>query len=227
MPWGPLRTFSGRISTSAMCRHPRCTSAVHYRSVGRGRQQEFCSDACRVGFLRDRKSLLDSLAVTQDALSADLSPSERARFEADAKFLKWHLTRYHGSHPPEDQVDESSVMGSASRPHSIRSGTAPEQHDNRGSDDVVSLESSHGHNPKPAAQKIIDLANSADSTTRAWLARHPECPQEVLRAFSLDPDPKVRRSLASRRDLPPDVHRRLRRDRAKSVRLRVLATALD
>lgn len=226
MGWSPLRAPSGKLSSTAPCRHPRCTRAVAFRNEGRGRLQEFCSDSCRVTYLRDRTFLLNALDQVQSALKAPLSPAERAGFKAEARFLKWHLNHYGGSAAVDEQTHTST--NPTDSPVSPSTENTEGQRDAPTGDETTDGQNqAHPGNPRPAAHRILALTTKADPTTRAWLARHPECPQEVMRLLSKDPDPRVRRSLAERTDLPMDVHRRLRRDRAASVRSVALATALN
>jgi len=228
MGWKPLRTPSGKLSDSAPCRHPRCTRAVHFRNQGRGRLKEFCSDACRVVYLRDRMFLLESLEEVQRALDANPSHNERVALKAEARFLKWHLSHY-GGLPPVAKNGDGAQNAETEEPSTP---STPLDDEGSRAEEVSTLiepeseDLSRSVTPRPSVRKVMALIAEADPTTRAWLARHPEFPREAMRVLSKDPDVRVRRSLAERTDLPYHIHMRLRRDRAASVKATLLATAL-
>lgn len=234
MSWGPLRIDGHIPATTAPCLHPRCRKSVSFRVGVPGRKAIFCSGRCRTAFMRDREWLISSLA----RLGADLeSGAAGGSTSSQERLLRWHLLHYPkpqiedrperlpheaacadgsaGSPPIPIDVRDYEARNETVQPHS-GTDTAPE----RGPESDTKAE------PRPPARDILELAQDASPTVRAWLARHPECPPAVVASLARDSNPQVRRSVAGRTDLSRSVFARLSRDRARSVKAALLATAL-
>ena len=86
------------------CRNPGCPNVVRYRRSGGGRQQIFCSGACRAAFSRRRDALLVRLERIKETLNARWTSTATA---VDLDALKseclWEMDRL-GIEPPPEQV---------------------------------------------------------------------------------------------------------------------------